>query len=142
MIVIDTSVVSAIMRAHLDPVIAAWLTSQDIDRLYVTSPTIFEIRFGIEMKPHGRRRNDLEASFAEIIDVLLARRVLDFSDGAAVAAARARALQKARGITASIPDSQFAGIALARGAPVATRDILDFSHIGLQVIDPWKPNTP
>ena len=137
MIVLDSNVVSALMCIESEPTVANWLTRQAIDRLATTAPTIFEIRFGIEAKPQGRRRRALEDAFATVIEGLLAKRILAFDEAAAAASARARAIQRRRGITASIPDSQIAGIAMVHGFPLATGEVADFAHLGIPVINPW-----
>jgi toxin FitB len=137
MILLDTNVVSALMRLSHEPVVAKWLAEQVLDRLFVTSPTIFEIRFGIEMKPAGKRKRALEASYREIVVGLLADRVVNFDATAAASAGHIYALQKRRGRNIAIPDCQIAGISSALGAPLATRDINDFSDLGIKLIDPW-----
>ena len=137
MIVLDSNVVSALMRLEFEPAIADWLARHDVGDLWTTSPTVFEIRFGIEAKPHGRRRRALEEAFEDVFTNLLARRVLAFDDPSAVAAGRARALHNRRGVTVSIANSQIAGIALVHGVPIATRDVDDFDHLGIELINPW-----
>jgi toxin FitB len=137
MIVLDSNVVSALMRIESEPAVAAWLAHQNIERLVTTAPTFFEIQFGIEAKPQGRRRRALEESFASVIDGVLARRILTFDEAAAAAGARARAIQRRRGLTASVPDSQIAGIAMFHGHAIATRNVADFAHLGLPLINPW-----
>lgn len=138
MIVLDSNVVSALMRLESEPAIAAWLTQQKIDDLWTTSPTVFEIRFGIEAKPQGRRRRVLEEAFQDVLTNLLGRRVVEFDLAAAEAAGRARAVHKRRGVAVSIPDSQIAGIALDRGVPIATRDVDGFGHLGITLVNPWS----
>lgn len=137
MILMDSNVVSALMRIESEPAVASWLARQSIAQLFTTTPTIFEIRYGIEAKPAGRRRKALEDAFEDVIGTLLGHRIVDFDAAAAVEAGRARAVQKRRGKIASIPDSQIAGIALARRASIATGDIGDFAHLGIALINPW-----
>ena len=138
MILLDTNVVSALMRLPFEPVVAKWLAAQRIEQLFATTPTVFEIRFGIEIKPQGRRRTALEAAFEDVLGNLLAHRVVIFDEAAAIAAGEAHAIHKKKGITVSIPDSQIAGIALAHGVPIATSDIGDFAHLGIPLINPWS----
>lgn len=137
MIVLDSNVISALMRLESEPTVADWLARQTIARLVTTAPTIFEVRFGIEAKSQGRRRRALEQAFGTVIEGLLANRILAFDETAATASARARAMQRRRGITTSIPDSQIAGIAMVHGYALATGDVADFAHLGIPVINPW-----
>lgn len=141
MIVLDSNVVSALMRLEFEPAIAGWLARQNIGDLCTTSPTVFEIRFGIETKPQGRRRRVLDEAFEDVVTNLLGRRVIHFDDAAAIAAGRARAIHKRRGVTVSIPDSQIAGIALVHGVPIVTGDVDDFDHLGIHLVNPWLPGT-
>jgi hypothetical protein len=90
------------------------------------------------VKPQGRRRRALEASFVIVIDSFLSGRILAFDAAAAAAAARARAIQKRRGLAASLPDNQIAGIALAHECTIATGDVGDFAHLGIPLLNPWE----
>jgi toxin FitB len=139
MILLDSNVVSGIMRAHLEPVVAAWLQRQQIDQLFIAAPCVFEMRHGIEIMPVGTRRHDLQAGFDDVVVTLLENRIVPFDNAAAIEAAKARAIHKSSGISTSIVDSQLAGIALALGVPVATRDVADFSGLNLSLINPWDP---
>ena len=138
MILLHSNVVSALMRLHLEPAVAEWLGTQTVERMFIASPTIFEVRFGIEAKPHGRRRRALQAAYDDVVGTQFSDRIMPFDRASAVAAAHARASQQKRGRRVSIPDSQIAGIALALGMELATRDIDDFSELGIVLIDPWS----
>lgn len=137
MILLDTNVLSALMRLESEREVATWLATQHIDRLATSAPTIFEVRYGIELQPVGRRRRALEASFDLVMGSLLDHRVIPFDADAARYAAKVLDIRKRRGRTISIPDSQIAGLALAQSLPVATRDEVDFSDLGIQLINPW-----
>ncbi|MGQ0673453.1 MAG: type II toxin-antitoxin system VapC family toxin [Hyphomicrobium sp.] len=138
MILLDTNVVSAIMRLPLEPMVQAWLDRQDRNSLFTSAPTLFEIRFGIEKQPHGRRRRELEEIIDTLIKPMFNTRIIDFGSAAAEAAARIRASQIKRGLNPDIPDSQIAGIALHADVPLATRNTRDFKGLGIPLINPWE----
>ena len=139
MILLDTDVVSTLMKIHLDPVLAIWLRQQSQDQLMTSAPTVFEISAGVEMKPIGQRRQTLELALRQVITSTLGNRVATFDLKSAEAAGRMRALQLGRGRSFSIPDSLIAGVAMSLGVPLATRNVRDFSNLGLQLINPWMP---
>lgn len=138
MILLDTNVLSAMMRLDQEPAVQAWLDRQELGELYTTAPTVFEIQFGAESLPQGRRRRELEAIVAEILNSVIEDRVIDFDTQAAEAAAKARASQIKRGINADITDSQIAGIALHHNVPLATRNMRHFSGLAIPLINPWE----
>ena len=140
MILLDSNVVSALMRLHLEPAVADWLGRQTVEHLFISTPTVFEVRFGIEAKPQGRRRRTLEAAYDDVVGTQFCSRIIPFGHACAIAAGQARARQQNRGRTVSIPDSQIAGIALTLGMQLATRHIDDFAGLGVVLIDPWSPN--
>ena len=137
MILLDTNVFSALMQLADEPLVQAWLDLQDPEMLFTSTPTVFELRFGIERLPVGRRRRALASSYDFVMSNILVHRILGFDPASAAAAGKARARQQAKGITAEVPDSQIAGIAINLGASVATRDLKGFSQIGLHLINPW-----
>ena len=137
MIVLDTNVLSALMRTTPDPIVVRWLNRQPSDAVWITSITVFETRFGLAVLPRGRRRRALETAFEHVLNEDLERRVLDFD---AVAAASAAALAVARrqtGRPVDLRDTQIAGIALARRATLATRNVRHFADLDVPVVDPW-----
>ncbi len=138
MILLDSNVVSALMRLHLESAVADWIGTQTVEQMFIATPTIFEIRFGIEAKPHGRRRRALQAAYDDVVGAQFSERIIPFDRASAIAAGHARALQQKGGRTVSIPDSQIAGISLTLGMVLATRDIDDFAGLGIVLIDPWS----
>ena len=138
MILLDTNVISAIMRLDQEPAVQAWLDRQEAALLYTTSPTVFEIHFGAKSLPNGRRRRELEAMIKVVFSATFEGRIMDFDAGAAEAAASIRASQRKRGLNPDIPDSQIAGIALHHGAPLVTRNVRDFAGLGISLINPWE----
>lgn len=137
MILLDTNVLSALMRREADPVVVAWLDAQPPESIWTTAITVFEIRFGLEVLAKGRRRKALEEAFASALDEDFDGRVLAFDRPAADAAAAIAARRRQAGRPVEIRDLQIAGIAAARKARLATRNIRHFEGTGITLIDPW-----
>lgn len=138
MIVLDTNVLSALMRPEPDPALDSWLDSLPPESVWTTTVTLFEVRYGLELLPAGRRRRRLEDAFVAVITGEIAGRVLMFDEAAALAAGTiAGALHRA-GRNVEIRDIQIAGIVAARKATLATRNTRDFKGLGLPLIDPWS----
>ena len=138
MILLDTNVLSALMRREADPVVVAWLDRQPPPSIWTTAITVFEIRFGLEILAHGRRRQQLEEAFARALEVDFEGRVLPFDQPAALIAGTIAAEQRRQGRPVEIRDIQIAAIAAARKAALATRNIRHFEGIGIILIDPWR----
>lgn len=137
MIILDTNVLSALMRAVPEAVVVKWLDRQPAESIWITSITLFEARLGLALLPKGRHRQSLGLAFGRLLEEDLENRVLDFDpDAAAEAAALAAARQKA-GRPVDVRDTLIAGIALARRAALATRNVKDFQDLKVPVIDPW-----
>lgn len=137
MIVLDTNVFSALMQDSPEPLVVAWLDGQPPQSIWTTAITIFEIQIGLALLPDGRRRDRLETAFARALDQVLARRVLPFDDAAARHAGAIGARRKQGGFNVDLHDTQIAGIALARRAAIATRNVRHFADLGLPVFNPW-----
>ena len=138
MIILDTNVLSALMRGSPDPEVVTWLDEQPADSVWITSITEFESRMGLALLPSGKRRRALQASFEQLLQDDLQGRVLAFdSDAAGQAAALAARRQKA-GRPVDLRDTQIAGIALARRATLATRNVRHFDELELKVVNPWR----
>ncbi len=137
MLILDTNVLSALMRTSPEQVVVRWLDQQAPETLWTTSITVFEVQFGLATLPAGRRRSALQEAFAELIHTDLGRRVLDF-DGAAAAQAAALAAQRQQaGRPVDMRDTQIAGIALARRAGIVTRNVRHFEGLTVAVHNPW-----
>ena len=137
MILLDTSVLSALMQHMPDPVVASWLDGQPAESIWTTSVTVFEIRTGIELLERGRRRKRLEQLFSQLLTEDLEGRVQPFDQAAAVAAGTIAATRQRTGQTVEIRDVQIAGIATARRAKLATRNTQHFEGTGVSLINPW-----
>ncbi len=137
MIILDTNVLSALMRTSPDAAVVRWLDAQPAESIWVTSITVFETHLGLALLPQGRRRRALEAAFARLLEDDLENRVLDFDVNAAASAAVLAAGRQRAGRPADIRDTLIAGIALARHGTVATRNVRHFADLKVPVVDPW-----
>jgi len=141
MIILDTNVLSALMRTTPETTVVTWLDRQPAESIWITSITLFEARLGMALLPKGKRRQTLEAAFAQLLEDDLENRVLDFDAAAATEAAALAADRQRAGRPVDIRDTQIAGIALARHAVVATRNVRHFSDLKVPVVDPWAIQT-
>ena len=137
MFVLDTNVVSELMRERPDPVVLGWMDKQLTDTLLVTAVTEAEVRTGIAILPEGERRRGLAAAAERLFGVLFAERILPFDSDAARAYATLAAERRAAGRPMSQADCQIAATARSRGVPIATRDVGGFEGCGVDVINPW-----
>jgi predicted nucleic acid-binding protein len=138
MILLDTNVVSALMRRNPDALVVSWLDDQPAESIWTTSITVFEVRTGLELLTPGRRRQQLERAFDELLAEDFEGRVQSFDQAAAVAAGRIAARRQSTGRTVEIRDAQIAGIATVRKAVLATRNIRHFEDLGINLVDPWS----
>ena len=137
MILLDTNVLSELMRPTPAERVARWVASQPATGLYTTSVTQAEILHGILLLPAGRRRQALEAAADAMFDREFRGRVLGFGGDAARPYARIAADRRRVGRPISHFDAQIAAIARAAGADVATRNVADYEGCGVKVINPW-----
>ncbi len=138
MIILDTNVLSALMRKLPDADVVGWLDRQPAESVWITSITLFEARLGIALLPDGKRRRALTSAFGRLLEEDLENRVLDFDTGAANEAAELAARRQRAGRQIDIRDTQIAGIALVRHATLATRNTRHFADLEINVIDPWR----
>jgi toxin FitB len=136
-IVLDTNVLSALMRTKPEAVVVEWLDRQPADSVWVTSITVFEARFGLALLPKGRRRSGLERAFDRVLTEDLSSRVLTLDEMAAVTAAQLAADRQQAGRIVDLRDTLIAGIAQARRATIATRNTRHFAGLDVPVVDPW-----
>jgi len=140
MIVLDTNVVSELMRATPAPAVRAWLRRTSSTGLYTTAVTVAEIRYGIARLPDGRRKHDLNQAANEIF-AAFPRQVLPFDLAAATAYADVVAGREGDGNPISGFDGQIAAICRSQAATLATRNTKDFIDTGISLIDPWQETT-
>lgn len=138
MIILDTNVLSALMRSAPEVQVVRWLDEQPAESIWITSITLFEARLGLALLPKGRRQRLLESAFDRLLEEDLENRVLDFDGAAAAEAANLAASRQKVGRPVDMRDTQIAGIALVRRATLATRNVKHFQDLSVAVIDPWK----
>jgi predicted nucleic acid-binding protein len=136
-IVLDTNVLSALMRTNPEAVVVEWLDRQPADSVWLTSITVFEARFDLALLPKGRRRRSLERAFDRVLTEDLQSRVLNLDEMAAVTAAQLAAERQRAGRSVDLRDTLIAAIAQARRATIATRNTRHFEGLDVPVVDPW-----
>ncbi|MDR0782088.1 MAG: type II toxin-antitoxin system VapC family toxin [Pseudomonadales bacterium] len=137
MIVLDTNVISEILKPTPDARAMAWLEAQPRAALFTTTVTRAELLYGVHLLPDGQRKDRLLDATLAIFTEDLAGRVLSFDNDAANAYAEIAAARKAMGSPISQFDAMIASITRSRGATLATRNVKDFSDCGIAVINPW-----
>ena len=137
MVLLDTNVVSDLMRAAPSAEVVVWMDALPPRELFLTAITEAEVRTRIAILPAGARRRGLADAAERTLRGLFAGRVLPFDSDAAHAYADIAAASRAAGRPISQSDCQIAAIARSRGVAVATRNVRDFSGTGVEVIDPW-----
>lgn len=138
MIVLDTNVLSALMRTSPDAVVVEWLDKQPADSVWLTSITVFEARFGLARLPKGKRRSRLEREFDRVLTDDIANRVLALDEMAAETAAQLAAGRRRAGRPVDLRDTLIAGMAQARRATIATRNVRHFEDLDVPVVNPWE----
>jgi len=136
MIVLDTNVLSALMRQSPDAKVITWLDKQSRTSVWTTSVTILEIRFGLQIMAAGKRRSLLLAAFDILLDKM-DRRIAPFDNDAATLAADLMASRKRKGRPGELRDAMIAGIVVARHATLATRNVILFEDLSVPVVNPW-----
>ena len=137
MFVLDTNVVSELMRPAPNPGVEAWVAKRRAGQLFLSAVGEAELRYGVAIMPAGRRRDALAAAVDGLVREDFAGRVLPFDSAAARAYAGIAAARRGAGRPVHQADCQIAAIALARGMAVATRNARDFADMGIEVADPW-----
>jgi predicted nucleic acid-binding protein len=138
MIVLDTNVLSALMRAEPDRAVVRWMNGLAAESMWTTSITLLEVQFGLDVLPDGERKTALQNAFHQAVYVDMQGRILDFDAPAAAAAGTIAARQRALGRPLDMRDAQIAGIIAARRATLATRNVRHFADAGVATVDPWS----
>jgi predicted nucleic acid-binding protein len=136
-IILDTNVLSALMRASDNPTIVVWLDRQPRISIWTTSITIMEIRYGLEIMAPGRRRDARAAEIERILVEDIQARILPFDTQAAQQSAWLMNARRISGRVVDLRDTMIAGIALSQNATVATRNVRHFDDLRVPVVDPW-----
>ena len=138
MIVLDTNVLSALMRHTPDQEVVQWLDDQPRSSIWTTAITVLEVRFGLQILPGGKRRSLLMQAFDTVLVEKIENRIAQFDLAAAQHAADLMAARQKRGRSIDLRDTLIAGIVLAHGAALATRNIDHFADLPVRVVNPWK----
>jgi toxin FitB len=139
MIILDTNVISEPMGPVANPAVQQWLNQQPKQRFFTTSVNIAELLYGIELLPHGKRKDTMRSELTQqLIPALFGNRILNFDHAAAVRYAQIVSSAKRNGKSIHMPDGQIAAIALEAGFSVATRDVSPFLAAGVKVLNPWE----
>jgi predicted nucleic acid-binding protein len=136
-ILLDTNVLSELLRPDPARQVERWLAAQDGAKVYFTTVGEAELRHGVSILPAGKRRNALTTAIEGLLEEDLRDRILPFDRAAARAYATIAAQRRAAGRPISQFDCQIAAIARAREATVATRNTSDYEGCGIELIDPW-----
>lgn len=136
MIVLDTNVLSALMRQRPDREVIDWLDRQPRQSVWTTAITVLEIRFGLQILPAGRRRSSLTQAFGVVLQDKIEQRIAPFDAAAAELAGDLMAARHRKGRPADLRDTMLAGIVLAHHATLATRNTRHFEDLSVLVVDP------
>ena len=138
MILLDTNVISELMKPRPEARVESWLRAQPAVECYISAVTEAELRYGIEVLPLGQRRTQLLLALVQMLNEDFHSRILPFGSLAAVAFARIAADRRRAGHPISQLDAQIAAIVYSKGATLASRNIIDFQGCGIAIIDPWN----
>jgi toxin FitB len=136
MIILDTNVLSALMRQTPDTHVIAWLDRQPRASIWTTSVTILEVRFGLQIMATGKRRALLVQAFETVLDKM-GHRIASLDAAAATQAADLMADRQRKGRPGDLRDTMIAGIVLAQHATLATRNTSHFEDLSVAVVNPW-----
>ena len=139
MILLDTNVLSELMRPEPTPRVMDWIAAQPTHGLFTTSITQAEILHGVMLLPPGKRRDKFEAAAKAMFAEEFADRILAFGSDAALPYAAIAVDRRRAGRPISHFDAQIAAIARCSGAAIGTRNIADFEGCGVEVLNPWDP---
>lgn len=134
--VLDTNVLSELMRRDPDAGVIEWLGAQPESTVFTTAITQAEILFGLALLPSGKKRRALQRA-ADAMFEDFEGRVLPFDGAAAAAFAEVAAVRRSSGSPISNADAQIAAIVRVHGARLATRNVDDFRGCGIDIVDPW-----
>jgi predicted nucleic acid-binding protein len=137
MIILDTNVVSELMRRTPDRKVVDWVSAQPVATLYTTSITQAEILHGVMLLPSARRRTSIRQAAEAMFTEDFSGRILAFDSEAALFYAEIAAERRRAGHPISHFDAQISAIARSTGAAVATRNVRDFEGCGVEVLNPW-----
>ena len=138
MIILDTNVVSELMRSAPEPRVLRWLGSQAAEDLHVTAVTMAEILYGIDLISGGRRRDVVRGGAEKMFEEVFADRILTFEDRAAHAFSQIASSRRRQGKPMSEFDAQIAAITRVHAATLATRNPYVFEGCWVRLVNPWE----
>lgn len=142
MIILDTNVLSELMKPKPEPAVLVWLDAQPLNSIWTTTVTLFEIRYGIAILPGGKKRDAIRGAFEVALQRVVGGRILDLDLFGADEAAQIAARLRAAGRTVDVRDVLIAGSVAARKATLATHNLRHFIDTGIQTVDPWQAPAP
>jgi len=140
MILVDTNVVSEVMKVAPSETVVTWLNNQKSSSLFISTITIGEIEYGLRILPAGKRRMLLKERFERFISLAFAQRILPYDETAARTYGDIMGFRKEIGHPMSVPDGQIAAIAKINGLTISTRNTSNFEDCGVELVDPFLPN--
>ena len=138
MIILDTNVVSELMRSAPESRVLRWLASQAAEDLHVTAVTMAEILYGIDLISASRRRDVVRGGAEKMFEDVFADRILTFEDRAARAFSQIASARRRQGKPMSEFDAQIAAITRVHAATLATRNPYVFEGCGVRLVNPWE----
>ncbi len=136
-VLLDTNVVSELIRKTPDPAVETWAAGRSLEDLFFSAVGEAELRYGAAILPAGRRRKSLVSDIERMLRDAFEDRILPFDSDAARAYAGIAAARRSTGRPIGSADCQIAAIARSRDMAVATRNVRDFEALGVEVVDPW-----
>ncbi|MEH2417186.1 type II toxin-antitoxin system VapC family toxin [Nostoc sp.] len=138
MIILDTNVLSELMKPKKSEIVRSWAVQQSLMSLFTTTITQAEILYGIALLSAGKRREELSQAAQLMFSEDFAGRVLPFDQAAAVAFANIASQRRHNGTPISQADAQIAAICYTHAATIVTRNFSDFEGCGISIINPWE----
>jgi len=137
-IILDTNVISELMRPAPEARVLHWFSTQAAEDLHITAVTMAEILYGIELITAGRRRDVVRSGAEKVFEAVFADRILTFEDRAARAFSQIASSRRRQGKPMTEFDAQIAAIARVHGATLATRNPYVFEGCGVRLVNPWE----
>jgi predicted nucleic acid-binding protein len=137
LLILDTNVVSELMRDVPNPIVVAWLDCEARQSVWITAITVMELHFGIQALAPGCRRTALREGLDRLILEKIGDRIANFDEAAAKIAATISAERRRIGRSGELRDTMIAGIVFSQGGSLATRNTRHFDDLSITLIDPW-----